>query len=277
MRDGDIDLAAVLLRHFLEGPLVETVAALKNDDLGPAVREHFVSLGGNGGVLQRPERVGAGEVAVLAEEVGLDAALVALKREQGGCGRNRLPAAEPLLDAIAMRSVVVVLKEFQPFALLLDCRHGEKLQRVETDLLLPVEIADSEKQIAEREALLDLAWREAEGHCDFLDFLSFADEFGERLELRNLVRVTPRDILDQRSLDRVGVVALGHQGAGNWVERTALLFDGLGREVTPPAGDDFEPFGVRSNEDRLKDSAFADTRQKVGNVRFLLLEPHVEG
>ena len=69
MGDGDEHLAALLLRHLDVFVLVETLADFEDFHLGPSGFQKRVSLGGDGAVLQGPEQIGVGEIAVLAEQI----------------------------------------------------------------------------------------------------------------------------------------------------------------------------------------------------------------
>src|SRR3546814_6078658 len=79
-------------------PRLEILSRRKNDDLAPSglaiglrPRVDRDSLGG-------PERLGAGEVAVLAEQVGDDLTLIGGKVEQRRAGRNGRAAEQPCLQ-----------------------------------------------------------------------------------------------------------------------------------------------------------------------------------
>src|SRR3546814_14016047 len=63
-------------------------------DIAPARFDQRFASGGNGGVLRAPELIAVGEIAVLAEQVGDDPALVITKRKDRGLGRYRRAAEQ---------------------------------------------------------------------------------------------------------------------------------------------------------------------------------------
>src|SRR3546814_11483409 len=91
-------------------PRLEILSRRKNDDLAPSglaiglrPRVDRDSLGG-------PERLGAGEVAFLAEQVGDSLTLLGGKGEQTRAGRNGRAAATPCLRLRATRGIGVLVR-----------------------------------------------------------------------------------------------------------------------------------------------------------------------
>src|SRR3546814_17692887 len=74
-------------------------------DIAPARFDQRFASGGNGGVLRAPELIAVGEIAVLAEQVGDDPALVITKRKDRGLGRYRRAAEQPRLQLRAGRRI----------------------------------------------------------------------------------------------------------------------------------------------------------------------------
>src|SRR3546814_14245210 len=127
--DGDIDLATFALGPALMLPRLEILSRRKNDDLAPSglaiglrPRVDRDSLGG-------PERLGAGEVAVLAEQVGDDLTLIGGQVEQRRAGRNGRAAEQPCLQLRAGWAMgVLVVEQGPPLALLRLGRECEMAQ-----------------------------------------------------------------------------------------------------------------------------------------------------
>src|SRR3546814_5379192 len=83
--------------------------------------------------------------------------------------------------------------------------------------------ADARQQITEREDALHPLFGDAEGRADVGDFATFLRQPGESFPAGHLVGREPRDILDQRRLDRGGIVAILQDGAGRSEEHTSEL------------------------------------------------------
>ena len=95
--DHDIGRAAVGLGHGLVVPGLEAAVGLDDLHVGPTRGEQALTLLGDGGILQAPELLRVGEVPILAEQVGGDAALIRRLVEQCGAwwrSRHR-PTATP--------------------------------------------------------------------------------------------------------------------------------------------------------------------------------------
>ena len=119
MANGDIDLAALLLGTALVLPRVEVLPGLKHDHVGPVLLPEGGSLRLDGGILRRPECVGGGEIAVLAEQVCHQLTLKGCKVEDGGFGRDGIAAKQPRLQrGPAGRVRAWVDEHRQPFLLL---------------------------------------------------------------------------------------------------------------------------------------------------------------
>jgi hypothetical protein len=88
--------------------------------------------------------------------------------------------------------------------------------RARVDLTAAIEGADSGQEIAEREDAAsprDGSNPKRVGHL--LDAAPRLDERDERFPLADLVGLHPREIFEHRRFERVGVVALVEDGAGN--------------------------------------------------------------
>ena len=139
VRDGDEDLAALLLRRLLVLPRMEGLAGFQHHDLGPARREKRVALRGDGLVLQLPEQVRVREIRILREQVADDLAAIVLQREQRDLGRDGLPAEQPLLQLIAARGVASrIVEQRQPLLLLRLRGERQMLDGLGVDLLVAV-------------------------------------------------------------------------------------------------------------------------------------------
>src|SRR3546814_11108423 len=105
-----------------------------------------------------------------------------------------------------------------------------------------------------------------------LHVAALPDQPGEGFPAGHFVRVQARDILDQRGLDGVGVVARGKDGTGHRVDvlpcgATYVGNDAVGGEAQR-ARDDLESSGgaLGAAETRHDAAALATGRQYVGHV-----------
>src|SRR3546814_12918931 len=72
-----------------------------DDRIGPALLDDSRTAGLDRGVLRGPERIGIGEIAVLAEQVGDGRKAARLDVEQRVANRDRLSAEQPCLKLVA--------------------------------------------------------------------------------------------------------------------------------------------------------------------------------
>src|SRR3546814_3655396 len=111
-----------------------------------------------------PERIGVGEIAVLAEQVGNDRKPARLEIEQRMIDLDRRAPEQPFLQLMAGRaiSVGVVIKD-KPRLLLALARQGQVTHGRDVDRLVAVEGADARQEIAEREDAFHTLFGDAEG------------------------------------------------------------------------------------------------------------------
>src|SRR3546814_7153336 len=90
-----------------------------------------------------------------------------------------------------------------------------------TDTLIPyttlfrsVELADAGKEVAQSEDAPHGDVGKTEGRGDIVHAAPFLHQPGEGLPLRYFGRIAARGILDQRSLDRIGIITRLENGAG---------------------------------------------------------------
>ncbi len=196
--------------------------------------------------------------------------------------RAAFEALEDCLQLMAGRADgIIVVGERQPCLLLAlagqrQVKHGHPV-----DLLLGIERANARQQIAEREDTPDRQIGQAERVGDIADRATFANQPGERLPLRRLVGIEPRHVLDQRRLDRVGIVARIEDRAGQRFAvaaiRPALISDDGGGGEAARARDDLETAGraILAYDHRLYHAALADAGQDIADVRGLAPMAHI--
>src|SRR3546814_12279195 len=111
------------------------------------------------GVLRSPERIGVGEIAVLAEQVGNDRKPARLDIEQRMIDLDRRAPEQPFLQLMAGRaiSVGVVIKD-KPRLLLALARQGQVTHGRDVYRLVPVEGAGARQEIAGCERSEGRAW-----------------------------------------------------------------------------------------------------------------------
>src|SRR3546814_9583000 len=85
----DIDAPAFPLARFLIFPGREMLGRRHDDRIGPALLDDSRTAGLDRGVLRGPERIGIGEIAVLAEQVGDGRKAARLDVEQRVANRDR--------------------------------------------------------------------------------------------------------------------------------------------------------------------------------------------
>ena len=211
----DIDLAALALRAAFMLPAVERFALRQHDDIVPPGLAVGLDAGFDRFVLHGPEGRDIGEKAVVAEQVGDDAAAVAIDIEQRSADRDRHAAEHPRLQGMAGWTIAVrIVEQSQPLLLLRLGREGQMPHGGRVDLTAPIEVADAREQIAQRERPLHLQLCEAESGRDMLGGSAFAHQPGEAFPAGHFIGIEPGDILDQRRFERRRVVASLHHRAG---------------------------------------------------------------
>lgn len=176
--DIDIDAPALALCGLLIFPTVEALGRGDDDHIAPTRLEIGFAPFLDDRVLRRPESIGVGEIAIVAEQVGDQRALVALDIEQRMGRADRLPAKQPRLQLISGRNIGIgIVEQRQPGALLLACSHGQVANGGAVDLLLPIQVADARQEVAERQHAADGKIGKPEGFgdvCRLAAFLQFS-------------------------------------------------------------------------------------------------------
>jgi len=106
-----------------------------------------------------------------------------------------------------------------------------------------------------------------------------ADLRDERFPLADLVGLHPRQIFEHRRFERIGIVALVENGAGNGPNRPALTRDRADGGNTPTPRDNLVMAfrAVWTDEQRNQHPARANARHKVCDVGVFPLPAHVGG
>lgn len=151
--------------------------------------------------------------------------------------------------------------------------------RARIDFAAAIEGADAGEQIAERKDALHRARLEPETVRDLLHRPSRLHQRDERFPLTDLVGLHPREILEHRRFERIGIVALVENGARDRFHRPAFARDGAHGGKAPTPCDDlvmaFRTIGA--NEQRNEHPARTDARHKVCDVGDFPLPAHVSG
>jgi hypothetical protein len=185
-------------------------------------------------------------------------------------------AKQPLFQLPALRSrLCLVLEQGKPLLLLALGRHGEGLKAFAVDHLLPVGSPDAGQKVGNSESALHHDLGDGEGVGDFRNCPAFLEKPVEGLELVHFVHGKAGNILDERRLHRVGIVALLHDGTGQGFNLKPLLFQRLGGKIASAAGDDAEALAVGTHEQGLENAALADAGEDVIERCFLGLVPDI--
>ena len=212
--DLDVDGAAIGLGGALVVPGVEARAALQHVHLRPTRRQQSVAHLGDGRILQAPERIGVGEVALLAEQVGDDGAVVLRLVEQRGAGGDLGAAEQPRLELPRRRRLLLGIgRQRQPCFLPFPGGQRQQVQGCGVDLASAIEAADVGIELGQRQAPSDdllgkPKWRR------FRPRPGLCAQPGEGLVLVHLVHRQALDVLGQRGLDGGGVIVGGQHHAG---------------------------------------------------------------
>ncbi|WP_313434695.1 hypothetical protein [Novosphingobium sp.] len=82
------------------------------------------------------------------------------------------------------------------------------------DFPLPIHLADTREEIAERQRAAHGEIGQAEGRADLGNAAPFLHQPGETGPARDFVRIEPGDVLDKRGLDGAGIVRFIEYRAG---------------------------------------------------------------
>lgn len=150
--------------------------------------------------------------------------------------------------------------------------------RLGVDLLAAIGFADFGQEVAKRQNAFDHQLGDAEGRSDVWNGAALLDEPRKRLPLRYFVWIEAGEVFDQRGFQRIGVVTVLHDGAGQGIAFAALVGKRFRGEIAPPAGDDLEGFrlAVRPHKERHQHAARTHGWQDVGNVGRAFSMAHVE-
>jgi hypothetical protein len=219
---------------------------------GPALPRQFIPAFCDGHVLQGPERIGVGEIAGIAKQVGDDVALVVFEREQGRPRRDLLGPEQPLLEVMPAwraftiaRFIALALEGCDPVLLLAPRGVSKQLKLCSFDVAIPIGVLDGGVERGEREALFDVAFGQAESLRNLIIryIPSLLQELCERLILFKFVHRGARHILDQRGFHGVSVVSIcrdrtGEQHVLSW--HSLLFGHAASCKIAPPSGDDLK-------------------------------------
>lgn len=113
----------------------------------------------------------------------------------------------------------------------------------------------------------------------FISGWAFRYEEGKVVGTAHLVGLHPREIFEHRGFERIGIITLVKNGAGNGPDRPALARDGPDGGKTPTPRDDLEmPLGtIGTDKQRNQHPARADARHQVRDVGVFPLPAHVGG
>ena len=144
---------------------------------------------------------------------------------------------------------------------------------------MTIGLADLREKRTQGEAALHHQFGDAEDRGDVGDGLARLGHAHKGLVLGHLVGIKPGEVFEQGGFQRRRVVARLHDGAGQRLDGAADLGQGLGREVAPPPGDDFEALAIAlgPHQQRHQDPPRLHARQDVGDVGHRLGMAHVGG
>ncbi|WP_198030559.1 hypothetical protein [Mesorhizobium sp. LSHC420B00] len=141
--------------------------------------------------------------------------------------------------------------------------------RLGVDLLAAIGFADFGQEVAKRQNAFDLQVSDAEGRSDVWNGAALPDEPRIRLPLRDFVRIEAGEVFDQRSFQRIGVITVLHDGAGQGIAFAALVGKRFGGEIAPPAGNDLEGFRLAVRRGTSTPRARTDGRiSDMSGARF---------